>query len=371
MAKNRIVGIIFSNMHDHALHQLTERRTTSSIPFGGRYRFIDFILSSMVNSGIYSIGVIAKNNYESLMDHLGCGREWDLSRKNGGLYILPPYGNTATGIYSGRIEALHGMLEYINRSTEQYVVLSDSNLICNMDFGEIIKFHEQKEAQITIAYQKKEIDAKTGATVFSLNGDGRISDIMVNPAVGSEQNVSTNVMVMEKDLLIRVVRESYNRGLYSFTKDVLQKQIDNLSIYGYEYKKYLSKIDTLSNYFRANMDLLDAGVREELFMSQKSIYTKVTDHSPTRYGLNSKISNSLIADGCLIEGEVVNSIVSRGVYVGKGAVIRNSIVMLGDRISDNAELGYCILDKNVIVNERRRLMGAEDYPNYIAKGSVV
>lgn len=366
------MGIIFSNIHDKTLHELTEQRTTSSIPFGGRYRFIDFVLSSMVNSGIHNIGVIARNNYESLMDHLGSGRDWDLSRKNGGLYILPPYGNVTAGMYHGRIEALHGMMKYLSHSTAEYVILSDSDLICNFDFNEIVKFHEEKNAEITIAYTKKYIEAGTSsATVFSLNGAGRITDVLVNPANAGEQNLCLNVTVIDRKLLIRLVSEEYSRGHTSFTKDILQKRCDSLNIYGYEFTGYISKIDSLQDYFDANMDLLKSEVRHDLFSSGSSIYTKVTDQVPTRYGLNSKISNSLVADGCLIEGEVHNSIISRGVYIARGAVVKNSVIMNSSRIGENASLEYCILDKFVIINERRTLTGAENYPNFISKSSVV
>lgn len=372
MANGKTMGIIFSNMHDNALHELTEQRTTSSIPFGGRYRFIDFVLSSMVNSGVHSVGVIAKSNYESLMDHLGSGRDWDLARKNGGLYILPPYGNRTAGVYHGRIEALQGMTKYLTRSTEKYVVLTDSDLICNLNFNQIIDYHIEKGADISIAYSKKYIEANTkSTTVFSLNGAGRITDVMISPANAGEQNLCLNIMVMERKLLIRLINEEYSRGHHSFTKDILQKRTDSLNIYGYEYTGYISKIDSLQDYFDANLDLLKPEVRKDLFLSNRSIYTKITDQVPTRYGLNSKTSNSIIADGCLIEGEVHNSVISRGVYIAKGAVVKNSVIMNSCRIGENANLDSCILDKFVIINERRTLIGSENYPNFIAKSSVV
>lgn len=370
--KNRSLGIIFSNIHDNSLHELTEERTTSSVPFGGRYRFVDFVLSSMVNSGIYSVGVIAKTNYESLMDHLGSGREWDLSRKTGGLYILPPYGIHGAGIYRGRIEALYGMMSYLNRSPEKYVVMSDSDIICNMNFTKIVNYHEEKNADITIAYIKKKVKPnKANLTVFSLSGDNRITDVLLEPEADKEHNLSINVVVIEKHLLIKLVNDSISRGNYSFTKDILQKKVDTLNIYGYEYTDYLAKIDDIVDYYNASMDLLKSDVRKELFLGKKKIYTRVNDQAPTRYGLNSKVNNSMIADGCLIEGEVHNSIISRGVYIGKDAKIYNSIVMQGSRVSERACLDYCILDKSVLIKEHRDLKGYKDYPYYIVKNRVV
>jgi glucose-1-phosphate adenylyltransferase len=235
--KNENLGIIFSNMHDNSLGQLTEERTTSSIPFGGRYRFIDFVLSSMVNSNIYSVGVIAKTNYESLMDHLGSGREWDLARKSGGLYILPPYGTQGAGMYHGRVEALHGMLDYIQRTPGKYVVMADSDIICNIDFNKIVDYHKEKDADISIAYIKKKISREVKiATVFSLNGEGRITDVRVLSGNDTEQNLSVNIIVVEKHLLCRLVADTYSHGQYDFDKDILQRRLESLNIYGYEYK---------------------------------------------------------------------------------------------------------------------------------------
>ncbi|MDR2655342.1 MAG: glucose-1-phosphate adenylyltransferase subunit GlgD [Oscillospiraceae bacterium] len=370
--KNENLGIIFSNMHDSALGQLTESRTTSSIPFGGRYRFIDFVLSSMVNSNIYSIGVIAKTNYESLLDHLGSGREWDLARKSGGLYILPPYGVQGAGVYQGKIQALYGMKEYIERTQRKYVVMTDTDVICNIDFNAITEFHKEKEADMTIVYIKKKLskDVKN-ATVFSLNGEQRITDVRMLSGSESEQNLSVNIVVAEKDLLMRLVSDVHSHGLYDFDRDILQRRLDSLNIYGYEYKDYFAKIDNLKDYFRANLDLLKPDVRRQLFLSNRNIYTKGADQVPTRYGLDSRITNSLIADGCLIEGEVRNSLISRGVYVGKGALVENSVIMSSCRIEPMARLNYCILDKNALVTNKKILSGSENYPNYIAKNGVV
>ena len=149
-----VLGLIFANMHEQTLPELTKARAMASVPFGGKYRLIDFPLSGMVNSGITQVGIITKQNYYSLMNHLGMGSEWDLARKTGGLHILPPYGRENAGMYRGRLEALAGALEFIRESNAEYVVMTDSNVIANMDMKPIVDFHEKNEADITCVYGK-------------------------------------------------------------------------------------------------------------------------------------------------------------------------------------------------------------------------
>ncbi|SDN25087.1 glucose-1-phosphate adenylyltransferase subunit GlgD [Acetanaerobacterium elongatum] len=372
--RKKILGIIFSNMHDEMLRELTEKRTMASVPFGGRYRFIDFTLSSLVNSNIQSVGVITKSNYQSLMDHLGSGREWDLARKREGLYILPPFGNAGvSGIYRGRIEALAGIMGFIKHSDARYVVLADCDTICNYNIKTILNEHIEKEAEITAVYQRKELNAQNcrDATVFSCNESGRITDVMINPGIQGECNVSLNLMIMEKALLERLVTENMSRNLFSMEKDVLQAKASAMRLYGYEYKGFCAKIDSMRDYFDANMMMLNKEVRDELFINNGPIYTKVRDDMPAKYGLNSKVTNSLIADGCMIEGEVENSVLFRGVTVGKGAKISNSIIMQDTSIGEKSVLNYCITDKDVTIKDNRMLMGYLSYPVFISKASVV
>lgn len=368
----KILGIIFSNMHDEVLRELTERRTMASVPFGGRYRLIDFTLSSFVNSNIQSVGVITKSNYQSLMDHLGSGREWDLARKRDGLFILPPFGNAGAGIYRGRIEALSGIMAFIKRSTARYVVLADCDIIFNIDIKEMLNAHIDKQADITVAYQKKMLTPENSreSTVLVCDNKTRVQDVMLSPVLEGEHNVSINLMILEKSLLERLVAENMSRNLYSLEKDVLQARASQLRIFGYEYKGFCFKIDSMRDYYDANMLMLKKEVRDELFLPSP-VYTKVRDDMPVKYGLASRVKNSLIADGCVIEGEVENSVLFRGVTVGKGAKVHNSIVMQDTIIGDKSVLGYCITDKDVTIKENRTLMGYLSYPVFIAKGSVV
>ncbi|WP_040196684.1 glucose-1-phosphate adenylyltransferase subunit GlgD [Candidatus Soleaferrea massiliensis] len=373
MRKIETLGIIFSNMHDDMIPELTSPRTMGSIPFGGRYRLIDFALSNMVNSGISDIGVVTKSNYQSLIDHLGSGREWDLSRKQGGLSLLPPFGRASAGMYRGRLEALAGILNFIKHSQAEYVVMADCDIITNIDFRKVIAYHKEKNADITVAYSNYEIikDSGMDSTVFEMNEDNRVIDIALNAQHPGNADVYMNYTVIRKKLLEDLIEQTASRDLYSFRKHILLACKDTLNIYAYEHEGYCRRINSIQDYYLANMDLLNVESRGRLFLKDRPIYTKVRDEVPATYGLDSFVSNSLIADGCVIEGHVENSILFRGVQVGKGAVVKNSIIMQAGVICGDANLDYIIADKDCMIKEGRMLMGFNTYPMFIAKGSVV
>ena len=371
--KKNTLGIVFSNMHDETLGELTERRTTGSIPFGGRYRLIDFTLSNMVNSGISEVGIITKSNYQSLMDHLGSGRDWDLARKRGGLCILPPFGHSATGMYRGRLEAIVGIMSYIKHSNAQYVVMSDSDTVANIDFSDLLDQHMKTGADITLVYKRERLnnDYPKDTTVFSLDENNMVSDVLVNPFVDGEQNIYINIAVMSKELLEKLANEGMSRNNTSFVNFVLQGKSSSLKIMGYHFDKYSSEITSMKAYFKTSMELLNEDVRMQLFPKDRPVYTKVRDEVPVKYGLSSKVKNSLIADGCIIDGTVENSIIFRGVKIEKGAVVKNSIIMQSGIIGENSKLDYVVTDKDVIVNHERHLSGSQMYPVFISKGSRV
>ena len=368
-----VLGLIFANMHDGAIHDLTKVRTMGSVPFGGRYRFIDFTLSNMVNSGISEIGVITKANYQSLIDHLGSGREWDLTRKKGGLHILPPYGQVGSGMYRGRLEALSGVINFIRHSSAEYVILSDCDVIASMNFKEIIKAHEESGADITTVYTKTYYNSSDNSskTVLNLDENNIVREVLINPSITGLSNVSLNIFILEKKFLETIVADAIARNLYSFEVDILQHKINEFDIRGYEHNGHLSQIDSMLEFYEANMNLLRPDIRQELFSTYAPIYTKIRDESPAKYGINSSVKNSLIADGCIIEGEVENSILFRGVIVNKGATIRNSIIMQGTEVGGEANIDHVITDKNVIIGDSRMLSGSPQYPVFIGKKAVV
>lgn len=368
-----VLGLVFANMHDTTLGDMTKNRTMGSVMFGGRYRLIDFPLSNMVNSGISEVGVITKSNYQSLLDHLGSAREWDLARKKGGLYILPPFGNVESTLYRGRIEALYGAMSFIKHSRAKYVILSDCDVVTNIDYKPIVAAHIESGADITAVAHTgvySSDDIKT-STVFNVDADKNVTSVLINPDISGTCTTSLNVFVMSMDFLIETVNDAMARGNVSFERNILQEKCRELKIKIYEYDNYFSKLNSPESYFKSNMALLEPENARKLFVPKRSIYTKVSDNAPVKYDLDSKVSNSLIADGCIIEGEVENSVLFRGVKVGKGAKVRNCILMQGTVVGDNAELNYLITDKNVSICENHILTSSPQYPMYVGKGASV
>ncbi len=366
------VGVIFSNIHDENIPELSKHRTMASIPVVGRYRLIDFALSNMVNSGITTVGIVTKNNYQSLIDHLGSGKDWDLARKDGGIILLPPYSNETDVPYTTRLEALMGITGFLTHRKEDYVVISDCDGMARMDFADIVRAHVDNKADITMVYHEEESVESSYYITLTPDGTGRIKELKINPNVNGKGkfNLYVNVMVMRREYLIDTIQSAVQRGFSSFGRDILTKNVDTIRIFGYKFNGYYAGINSLKKYFKHSMEVLDRKTRDELF-GARDIYTKVRDSAPSKYLDGAIVKNSLISDGCTIEGTVENCILFRGVKIGKGSVVRNSILMQDSVVENNVDLNCVITDKNVVIRDRRRLAGCEELPYFIAKGRML
>ena len=377
-SKAEALGIIFPNSYDSLVPELVSERLMASIPFGSRYRMCDFLISSMVHCGIDNISIIVRKNYHSLMDHLGNGREWDLSRKKGGLNIVPPFAQKQVKMFAGRIEALESIKGYLKKQTEKYVIMSDANIAVNFDFNDLLNAHIKSGADVTMVYRKQEIpkalirqstEAMDLYYALGMNGD-RVSKIYINPSEDGEMNFSLNIYVIERENLIRLIDEAYVHGYTYFVRDILEKQIDQLDIRGYCYDGYVAHIHDMKSYFEENMKLLEEENLDALF-SGNQIYTKIRDDNPTRYINGSTAKNVLVADGCVIEGEVENSILFRGVKIGKGAKVKNCVLMQDTIVEDGASVEYVITDKDVTISSGKLLTGNDSFQVYVSKGQTV
>lgn len=377
-SKAEALGIIFPNSYDSLVPDLVSERLMASIPFASRYRMCDFMISSMVHCGIDNISILVRKNYHSLLDHLGNGREWDLARKNGGLNIVPPFAQKQIKVFSGRIEALESIRGYLMKQTEKYVILSDANMAVNFDFNALLDAHIKSGADVTMVYRKQEIpqslirQSTAGMDLYyalDINGD-RVSKIYINPKESGEMNFSLNIYVVERELLMRMVDEAYLHGDVYFVRDILEKKIDQMDVRGFCYNGYVAHIHDMNSYFEENMRLLKEENLMALF-SGNQIYTKIRDDNPTRYINGAKAKNVMVADGCVIEGEVENSVLFRGVKIGKGAKVKNCVLMQDTVIEDNASVEYVITDKNVTISEGKSLTGNDSFQVYVAKGQVV
>lgn len=374
------VGIIFSNIHDRNISELTRVRTMASIPFACRYRLIDFALSNMVNSNISTINVITHYNYQSLMDHIGTGKDWDMARRSGGIKILPPYisafANNQNELYHTRLEALKSINHVISGMTEDYVVMSDCDVICNVDLNDMIDEHIKSGAEMTFAVQKRQLTKEVAkkSTLIKADDEGYIVDIEDLPNnFEGESDILLNTIVCSRRYLQQMVLDSIAHDYKSLTKEVLMRNLDRRAYKIYRHEGYAATISSLEEYFANNMDLIkDPEKYDSLFkIEERPILTKVRNSPPTYYSECSDVKDSLIADGCVIDGTVENSILFRGVRVGKGAVVKNSILFQDTIVSDNASLNCVISDKNVVVHEGITLSGAPSIPFYLDKGRTV
>ena len=367
-----VMGVLFAAGNDSKLNELTIHRTTASMPFGGRYRLIDFTLSNLVNSGITTIGIITRSHYSSLMDHIRMGRDWDLNRKNSGIAVFPPYAyNINHDVFKSKIEAIHTILDYIEKAKEDYVIMSNCSIAGNIDFDAIYNEHIEQGADITILC-KRLPSTTSRRIILEKDKDNNVTDMYVSESAGEEEHlIGLDIYLMKKDLLISLVSHAFAHGYNDFEKDILFKLIGAKKLKAKEITGYVSIIDDVKTYYYESMKLLDRNLRDELFSEQNKIYTKIKDSTPTKYLSNALVKNSLIADGCQIDGEVENSILFRNVTIEKGAKIKNSIIMEGGHIMQNSSVSYAITDKSVTIKENRSISGYQSYPVVLVKNKVV
>lgn len=372
MRASAVAGIIFANSHDRALEPLTKIRSMSAVPFGGKYRLVDFALSNFINSGITNVGIITKTSYRSLMDHIGSGKYWDLDRKNGGIRILPPYNIRGLHRYDGYVEALYGAMDFMERCKSDHIVLCEGCVIGNINLTEALEYHKAKDADVTVLYKVLEnYYNTTEAMTFSCGADGRILKSAFPRRFEGEAPTSFGVLIFKREKLMELVRKSYENGARHIERDVISEKLSELKVYAFEHKGFATIMDGTNTYFEANMSLLKSDVRNDLFNSERPIYTKTRDDMPTRYGVDSSVENSLIAEGCVIEGTVKNSILSRGVTVKKGATVENCILMQGVTVGENAEISYTVSDKNAKVENGEKINGNAEKLVFLEKNRTL
>ncbi len=368
-------GLIYTGENNPLLKDLALSRSVAAVPFGGRYRCIDFILSDLVNSGVTSVGLITQKNYHSLMDHLGSGKEWDLHRKREGLFILPPFMTKEnTGLYRGSVDAFRSCLGYVRRCAEQYVILTGSHTIFNTTFNDMLDAHIRNGADITIMYNEIESfspEDQNRDLRLDMDSHGRVTAMELNPLQPRTPYQSCDAMIIDKTLLAFLVEEAYARADYNFIRDILLRKCDTLRIYGYRYDGYVARLDSINEFYKHNMALLRPEVRADLFCGAHPIYTKVKDEVSTRYGENAEVGMSILADGCTIDGTVERSILFRGATICRGAVVRDSIIMQGVTVGEGCELDHVILDKGSSIRAGRRLIGYDNFPIILKKNTIV
>ena len=365
---NNVMGVINVNSNNDLLETLTEQRCIASVPFGGKYRLIDFILSSMANSGLQNVAVFTREKYRALMDHLGSGKDWDLNRKKDGLIILPPHFCDGRSLSEGDLNNFYAHRDFFDRSRQEIVILASGNIICNVNFENAVRFHYDKKADVTVFYAVSEVE-KGGRSrrCLELAADGRVKGFTEEGEKCAGGKVLLNIFILSKSLLIIMGQEAETAGRNELMVDRVVADLEYLKVYAYPLSGYFAVIDDIGLYYRHSMELLRHQTWETLFFQPGLIHTKVKDEPPTRYLEGSRVNNSLIANGCTVEGTVENSILFRGVQVLPGSKIKDSIIMQKGVIGERASLERVILDKDVRVNEGRKVRGGRGAPLVVPK----
>ncbi|MCX7709543.1 MAG: glucose-1-phosphate adenylyltransferase subunit GlgD [Clostridia bacterium] len=370
-----IMGLILSGGRNAKLKELSEIRSVAALPVGGKYRAIDFSLSNMVNSGITNVGILTQYSFRSLMDHLGSGKEWDLDRRYDGLFIFPPYlAGEGSGWYRGTADAMYNNLTFLKRSNEEYVVITTGNCVYKMSFNDALSYHIDKNADITVIYREMNDFSQEDLSllgIMELDADGRVTDLQEKPLNPKGNIGSMGIYIMKRTLLISLIQESVAHGNYDLVKDILIKNLNTLKIYGYRFDGYWRCLSSIQLYYQCNMEFLNPDICNTLFMDGGKIFTKVKDEPPAKYNEEADVKNSIIADGCIIEGTVINSVLFRGVTVKKGVVIKNSIVMQDTMIEEDVKLEHVIVDKDSVITCGKELKGEANWPVIVGKGTVV
>lgn len=373
MNGKNVLGMIFANIHEEALDTLTNKRTMGSVPFCSRYRLIDFPLSNMVESSIAKVGVVTNANFNSLMDHVGTGKPWDLSRKTDGLYLLPPYSINSVTMWGNRIDAIYGNLGFLNNSNQEYVLMTDCFNVMNINYNDLFEAHEKTGADITVVGVKAKVpqDIKSVLIFDKVEDDGRISAASID-STNEEAFYSTNIILIKKALLQALVTASHSKNEVSFQRNVIMECVKHNKVYAYDATDcFVGTIDSIQSYYDISMSLLQRENKKKLFCKDRPIYTKERDDMPTLYGMQADVKNSLVADGCEIKGSVENCILFKGAKVEKGAVVKNSILMQDTVVGENAKVTYIIADKNCYIKPEVELSGAANYPVTLAKGTRI
>ena len=367
-----VMGIIFTN--DATMGELTNKRTIASIPFGGRYRQVDFALSNLACAGVRHIGIIARQNYQSLMNHIGDGEEWGLELEEGGLEFLTPYAQTAVGTYRGKLESVMNAMDFLEYGDEnELVVMTDSAVLSNIDLRAVIEAHLASGKDITVVTKDGVCNGEKQIDLAIKVVDGEIKDMAVNYVAGPEYSASMDIFVLSKKFLVQSVKFLIARDKFHMDRDLVMGGWNRgqVSVNVYPFEGVAMFNESVEEYFANSMSLIKKDVRADIFGGAHPIYTKVRDRVPTYYGEGSEVENSLIADGCMLEGEVEDSILFREVSIGKDAEVENCIIMNDAVIGEGAELKYVILDKNVTVTPGAKLIGTKKNPIIVKRGETV
>ena len=358
----RAIGVILAGGNSSRMGELSAKRAVAAMPVTGSYRAIDFSLSNMTNSHIQKVAVFTQYNSRSLNEHLNSSKWWDFGRKQGGLYVFTPtITSTNSYWYQGTADALYQNISFLKDSHEPYVVIASGDGIYKLDYNKVLEEHIRKGADITVVCKdiNPEEDDVSRFGVVKYNDDMQVIDFEEKPLVAQTQTASIGVYVIRRRQLIELLEACAKEGRTDFVKDILIRYKNIKRIYGYKLDTYWSNISTAEAYFKTNMDFLKKDVRDFFFKQYSDIYSKVDDLAPAKYNPGSSVKNSLIASGCIINGNVEDSVIFKKVYIGNNCTIKNCIVLNDVHIGDNSYFENCIIESRDTIKPNTTYVGKD------------
>lgn len=357
----RAIGIILAGGNNHRMRELSQKRAVCAMPIAGSYRSIDFTLSNMSNSHIQKVAVFTQYNARSLNEHLNSSKWWDFGRKQGGLYVFTPVVTTDNSSwYRGTADAIYQNLHFLKNSHEPYVVISSGDCVYKLDFAKVLEYHIEKKADITVVCRDMEPDQEIERFgTVRMNEESRIEEFEEKPIQAKTNTISCGIYVIRRRLLIEMIEKCAEEDRYDFVRDILIRHKDMKHIYGYKMKNYWRNIASVEDYYGTNMDFLKAEVRDYFFKQYPDIYSKVDDLPPAKYNVGAKIKNSLISSGCIVNGEVENSVIFKESYIGNNCVIKNSIILNDVYIADGSYIENCIVESHGTIRADSRFVGED------------
>ena len=368
----KAVGIVLAGGSNNRMGQLSKNRAVAAMPVAGSYRCIDFVLSNMSNSHIQKVAVLTQYNSRSLNEHLNSSKWWDFGRKQGGLFVLTPFiTEESNSWYLGTADSIYQNLDFLRKCHEPYVIITSGDCIYKMDFDKILDYHIKKKADITVAV--KDIEAETEDLhrfgVVRMAEDGRIVNFEEKPLVAQTNTVSIGVYVIRRRLLIELIQKAHEEKRNDFVQDIIVRYKDVKKIFGYKHEGYWENIATIDSYYHANMDFLKRDVRDYFFHDYPNVYSKIEDLPPAKFNPGSKIKNSLVSSGCIVNGEVQDSILFKKVYVGNNCVIKNSIILNDVYIGDNTVIENCIVESRDTIRANASYIGEDGKIQIVVENS--
>ncbi|BBJ28349.1 glucose-1-phosphate adenylyltransferase [Athalassotoga saccharophila] len=363
---NEIIAMILAGGQGTRLGVLTENVVKPAVPFGGKYRIIDFTLSNCVNSSIYTVGVLTQYRPRVLSTHLGVGRDWDMDRKNGGLFILSPYAASTEGEwYKGTAHAVAQNIDFIDQFSPKYVLILSGDHVYSMDYNEMLDFHISKNADATISCIRVPLsEAHRFGTVITDN-ISRVKEFEEKPKRPRSQLASMGIYIFNWPLLREIlIKDSRDENSsHDFGKDIMPNLVSQKAIYAYEFEGYWRDVGTIDAFWEANIDLTRSMPALNLYDPNWRFYTHSAEMPPAFFGKEAKILNSLTSEGCIVNGTAESSVLFQGVILGRGSYVKNSVVMTNVKIGENCVIENAIISENVVVGNNCQIGIGENIPN--------